>query len=778
MADIRINQLPAGGGPVATDFVPLDNGSTRKATVQSIVEIGRPAASQAEAEAGTNPTKVMTPLTTKQSIASEVGVSIASAAQGLLASTALQPAAIGTTVQAFDVDLTAIAGLTSAADKVPYATGAGTWALADFTSAGRTLVGAANAAAQRAALALGNSATLNVGTTAETVAAGDDVRIVNATQNTLNKTAVANTDPTKTKVVTLSADDVFYWNSADLSAWVTRDPTKSVLIPPTSDMTGASGAWTRQGPWQLGTVYATWFGVKADSDGTAGNGTDNAAAIQAAIDFVAPFVWKGTTRDTELKGNAAGLVILPKGIIRFASKIKAAPNLILRGQGCGNDFTTRTGIVAGQSAGLERMGTALFADISSFSTYAIDTCPYDNTGTRLNNATQLGSDSFNGLRTQVPNVHIEGMTIYGNWTCKGINMAGAESSSIAANVLIRGFTVGVRWSATWYSRMACRVFHNWRGLIAYFAVTDLDISGASFWRSVEAPVYDPTASGYDGTEPTIDSWWTAAVLNRSAHVYNYYGNLVGDGVKAEFGDYIFMSYNATNNFQNIYTEEAAVGIIFTSGADQQHERYQFKSIFTSTAPLLFSKNSRLEIDVLHHNYSALGYGNVIGDLQNSLGYEGVPVMNGVKLTPADISNGFVDTFAAYSGLREFHGTWTPTAKFGGANADTGSGIKKGRWTRTGNMVHVQGYITIPTLTAATGAFTIGILPFRIRNDSGLDAVANISFFFGTAALRVGRGVSGGYDIVFDNITQVGFSNGADIRFEMTYETDEGGPWGW
>lgn len=67
---------------------------------------------------------------------------------------ALHAASIGVSVQAYDADLAAIAALTSAADKVPYATGAGTWALASFTVAGRAVAGAADAAAQRAALDL------------------------------------------------------------------------------------------------------------------------------------------------------------------------------------------------------------------------------------------------------------------------------------------------------------------------------------------------------------------------------------------------------------------------------------------------------------------------------------------------------------------------------------------------------------------------------------------------------------------------------------------------
>lgn len=125
---IRPTALTARASPVASEVTVSDNGSSvAGVTWADGVNAAVPVASQLEAESGVDNSKRMTPLTTKQSITSEVGVSIASIAQGGLADTAVQPgdlAAVATSGDYGDLDNKPTLGTAAAADTGDFATAA------------------------------------------------------------------------------------------------------------------------------------------------------------------------------------------------------------------------------------------------------------------------------------------------------------------------------------------------------------------------------------------------------------------------------------------------------------------------------------------------------------------------------------------------------------------------------------------------------------------------------------------------------------------------------
>jgi polygalacturonase len=112
--------------------------------------------------------------------------------------------------------------------------------------------------------------------------------------------------------------------------------------------------------------------VSVKDFGAVGNGTtDDTAAIQAAIDYLNPYVYSSPMNYNQ----GGGTVYFPAGNYLVSSTIKLPNNVILAGTGC---QTYQANLTAANPA----QGSTIFAAATFTGFFVIDTAGYNSSGVR------------------------------------------------------------------------------------------------------------------------------------------------------------------------------------------------------------------------------------------------------------------------------------------------------------------------------------------------------------------------------------------------------------
>lgn len=342
----------------------------------------------------------------------------------------------------------------------------------------------------------------------------------------------------------------------------------------------------------------TRFAGGADPTGVA----DSTDALQACMDYCAPFLWQGSVSATK---EAMGQVVAAMsgfGKFRITRPLKINPFLCI--------LADHNGAFFGENGGFQ-----IIADFDDKDNFALDTAPYNSAGVRVLGRIAIRGDWDNGLYTGCPGWSLHGIevTVKAGRNIRGTLNRCMAMQSVVTKCSFEGANIGVQNSTSWGG--ALQLNHIRARAIPMLNLNDMTVD--------EQQANYLTVSGtkpVSGVEFTYPSWPDAALQDKTTAVYcsfshpNFFHNIL------EGGEIAVMCTNQSRiNLLDNYVEGSGYQYIYA--VHSVNVKIGLRWVIAANAGLIWSRFSNIDLDASAISYlTVAGWGDI--DSQSNVNLRG------------------------------------------------------------------------------------------------------------------------------------------------------------